>query len=206
MDCLAGQSLMLQIEYDIRNMQTYYDMSFIDCQPFEMCPFSLHKHKLETTAFDCPQTGCSCRELHCRGAYLYDRNDMKTKSCESDSVGIKAHLCMELAPLGHYSGYDSDEMDDWGVTIGDKRPTGCGRYAAQTSDGEHCDDEGNTNCTLWHTVRPGDSCAGLQARYGLDWDTFYRWNHAVGPDCQRLDISYDYCVQKNRQVRREYVA
>ncbi|KAE8353839.1 hypothetical protein BDV28DRAFT_132335 [Aspergillus coremiiformis] len=50
------------------------------------------------------------------------------------------------------------------------------------------------NCNKYHTVISGDSCAKIQATYGITFAEMYQWNPAIGPDCRTLEIGYAICV------------
>ncbi|KAK2687525.1 hypothetical protein QWA68_013104 [Fusarium oxysporum] len=51
------------------------------------------------------------------------------------------------------------------------------------------------SCTLFHMAVKGDTCAKIVSKFGtFDFDTFYKWNPAVGKDCSGIWASYYYCV------------
>ncbi|KAM0388596.1 hypothetical protein ACHAQC_009633 [Fusarium culmorum] len=51
------------------------------------------------------------------------------------------------------------------------------------------------SCVDLHKASEGDTCAGIVSRFGtFDFDTFFKWNPAVGKDCSGLWAGYYYCV------------
>ncbi|KAI1049558.1 hypothetical protein LB505_008065 [Fusarium chuoi] len=51
------------------------------------------------------------------------------------------------------------------------------------------------SCTTFHMAVKGDTCAKIVSKFGtFDFDTFYKWNTAVGKDCSGIWASYYYCV------------
>ncbi|KAL7755294.1 hypothetical protein ACKLNR_015051 [Fusarium oxysporum f. sp. zingiberi] len=51
------------------------------------------------------------------------------------------------------------------------------------------------SCTAFHMAEKGDTCAKIVSKFGtFDFDTFYKWNPAVGKDCSGIWASYYYCV------------
>ncbi|KAJ5964996.1 uncharacterized protein N7479_004872 [Penicillium vulpinum] len=51
-----------------------------------------------------------------------------------------------------------------------------------------------SNCDKYYTVVSGDSCAQIQTTYGITFAQLYKWNPAIGSDCQTLAIGYSVCV------------
>ncbi|OBT68027.1 hypothetical protein VE03_01474 [Pseudogymnoascus sp. 23342-1-I1] len=51
-------------------------------------------------------------------------------------------------------------------------------------------------CNKWKLVYPGDTCAGIQAKYStsMSLDDFKTWNPAIGADCTSLFANYYVCV------------
>lgn len=51
------------------------------------------------------------------------------------------------------------------------------------------------SCSSFHMAVKGDTCAKIVSEFGtFDFDTFYKWNPAVGKDCSGIWASYYYCV------------
>ncbi|KAI8692434.1 hypothetical protein NCS56_00000200 [Fusarium sp. Ph1] len=51
------------------------------------------------------------------------------------------------------------------------------------------------SCTTFYFAAKGDTCAKIVAKYGtFDFDDFYKWNPAVGKDCNGIWASTYYCV------------
>ncbi|KAF5692428.1 hypothetical protein FDENT_2950 [Fusarium denticulatum] len=51
------------------------------------------------------------------------------------------------------------------------------------------------SCSTFHMAVKGDTCAKIVSKFGtFDFDTFYKWNPAVGKDCSGIWASYYYCV------------
>ncbi|KAF2119717.1 hypothetical protein BDV96DRAFT_676594 [Lophiotrema nucula] len=50
------------------------------------------------------------------------------------------------------------------------------------------------NCNKWHVVSRNDTCAGLEARYGITHESFTQWNPAVNADCRNLMAQFAYCT------------
>ncbi|KAK3342345.1 hypothetical protein B0H65DRAFT_575430 [Neurospora tetraspora] len=46
----------------------------------------------------------------------------------------------------------------------------------------------------FHFVSTGQGCATVQSLYGLSWADFYRWNPAVGANCETLWANTNVCV------------
>lgn len=51
-----------------------------------------------------------------------------------------------------------------------------------------------TNCKKFHFVSPGDRCAQILAYNNISVADLYRWNPAVGPNCQGMWASTYVCV------------
>ncbi|KAH6688882.1 hypothetical protein F5X68DRAFT_274939 [Plectosphaerella plurivora] len=51
-----------------------------------------------------------------------------------------------------------------------------------------------TNCKKFHFVSPGDRCAQILAYNNISVDDLYRWNPAVGPNCNGMWASTYVCV------------
>lgn len=51
------------------------------------------------------------------------------------------------------------------------------------------------SCTSFYMAVKGDTCTKIVAKYGtFDFDTFYKWNPAVGKDCSGIWANTYYCV------------
>ncbi|SCO90103.1 uncharacterized protein FRV6_14231 [Fusarium oxysporum] len=51
------------------------------------------------------------------------------------------------------------------------------------------------SCTAFHQAAKGETYAKIVASYGtFDFDTFFKWNPAVGKDCSGIWANYYYCV------------
>ncbi|KAL5342008.1 hypothetical protein BJX70DRAFT_12018 [Aspergillus crustosus] len=51
-----------------------------------------------------------------------------------------------------------------------------------------------TDCTKYHTVESGDSCAAIESTYEVTFAQLYEWNPAIGTGCETLVIGYAVCV------------
>ncbi|KAF2228098.1 hypothetical protein BDZ85DRAFT_301033 [Elsinoe ampelina] len=51
-----------------------------------------------------------------------------------------------------------------------------------------------TTCSTYYTVQSGDGCWSITQLYGIDLDTFYRWNPNAGTNCEGLWLGYGVCV------------
>ncbi|KAH7143578.1 carbohydrate-binding module family 50 protein, partial [Dactylonectria macrodidyma] len=49
-------------------------------------------------------------------------------------------------------------------------------------------------CNKFHLVKTTTTCASIESYYTLPLATFYKWNPAVGTNCQSLLASYYVCV------------
>ncbi len=53
------------------------------------------------------------------------------------------------------------------------------------------------NCKTYYKAKPGDSCQKIVNDYGVfTFNDFYKWNPAVGKNCESLLGGYYYCVGK----------
>ncbi|KAJ5933798.1 hypothetical protein N7454_006127 [Penicillium verhagenii] len=52
------------------------------------------------------------------------------------------------------------------------------------------------DCDEYHTVARGDSCASIQSLYGITFAELYKWNPAIGSDCENLWIGSAVCVPR----------
>ncbi|PCG89476.1 hypothetical protein PENOC_106380 [Penicillium occitanis (nom. inval.)] len=50
------------------------------------------------------------------------------------------------------------------------------------------------NCDKYHNVVTGDSCAAIEDEYGITFAQLYKWNPAIGSNCETLDVGYAVCV------------
>ncbi|KAH7147281.1 hypothetical protein DER46DRAFT_670872 [Fusarium sp. MPI-SDFR-AT-0072] len=51
------------------------------------------------------------------------------------------------------------------------------------------------SCTSFHMASKGETCDKIVSTFGtFDFDTFYKWNPAVGKDCSGIWANYYYCV------------
>jgi hypothetical protein len=176
------------MEYGYEWDRVVYDLSSVNCQPVESCPFKYHRHKLETGLGypfhrKCPAALCKKSEAPCRGSYLWPQDDLKTLTCVGHHTDLVLNLCMELAPEGTYpdADYESEDLDETGTTYGN---------------------HSHLPCIQEHLVQEGDSCAAVGKKYGISWDQLHAWNPSLGDDCRRLDIGNSYCVAKGPRPRR----
>ncbi|KAI7202793.1 hypothetical protein KC316_g1978 [Hortaea werneckii] len=49
-------------------------------------------------------------------------------------------------------------------------------------------------CTQYYTVQSGNSCAAIDAMFGITFKQFYAWNPAIGSNYESLWLGYAYCV------------
>ncbi|KAL2812859.1 hypothetical protein BJX63DRAFT_432363 [Aspergillus granulosus] len=56
------------------------------------------------------------------------------------------------------------------------------------------------DCTQYHTVVSGDSCADILAQFDITIEQFYAWNPTVGSNCQNLWLDYAYCVSSPSRI------
>jgi hypothetical protein len=93
---------MSQLEYTVDpnhngepGKQLWYDYSNVDCKG-ESCPLQGHGVLLTTSRGDkCRFRQCRPGHLQCEGAYLWDKDDSKTTSCEDRAAEMYLHLCYE---------------------------------------------------------------------------------------------------------------
>lgn len=64
-------------------------------------------------------------------------------------------------------------------TVGPKSPTQSGTAS---------------NCVEYYLVSSGDSCAKLERLYGISFAQLYKWNPAIGSNCESLWVGYAVCV------------
>ncbi|KAF4969333.1 hypothetical protein FSARC_3408 [Fusarium sarcochroum] len=51
------------------------------------------------------------------------------------------------------------------------------------------------SCTKFYFAEKGDTCAKIVSKHGtFDFDTFYKWNPAVGKDCSAIWANTYYCI------------
>ncbi|GKU22647.1 unnamed protein product [Fusarium langsethiae] len=73
-------------------------------------------------------------------------------------------------------------------TVTSTKPTGPSRPTA-TQEGII------STCTAFHMATKGETCDKIVASYGtFDFDTFFKWNPAVGKDCSGIWANYYYCI------------
>ncbi|KFA81763.1 hypothetical protein S40288_10202 [Stachybotrys chartarum IBT 40288] len=54
------------------------------------------------------------------------------------------------------------------------------------------------DCTFFEApYGPDDTCEDIAARWGITVEDFTAWNPSVGPDCSDLDVTEEYCVERN---------
>lgn len=51
-----------------------------------------------------------------------------------------------------------------------------------------------TNCLKYYTVVSGDSCSKIETQYGDTFAGLYKWNPAIGSNCENLWVGYAVCV------------
>ncbi|KAG9668275.1 hypothetical protein KCU99_g6485, partial [Aureobasidium melanogenum] len=51
-----------------------------------------------------------------------------------------------------------------------------------------------TNCNEYYVVADGDSCSKIETQYSVSFAQLYKWNPAIGDDCQALWPTYAICV------------
>jgi LysM repeat protein len=51
-----------------------------------------------------------------------------------------------------------------------------------------------SNCNKYYTVVSNDSCAKIDTAYGITFAELYKWNPAIGSDCEYLGVGYSVCV------------
>ncbi|KAF3903844.1 hypothetical protein ABW20_dc0100423 [Dactylellina cionopaga] len=49
-------------------------------------------------------------------------------------------------------------------------------------------------CKKFHFVQPGETCAVIQKKYGVSIQLLFRWNQAIGADCQGMWAKTYLCV------------
>ncbi|RAQ59552.1 hypothetical protein COH21_007923 [Aspergillus flavus] len=52
-----------------------------------------------------------------------------------------------------------------------------------------------SDCNRYYTVVSGDSCDHIETMYGITFAQLYRWNPAIGSNCQTLGVGYSVCVR-----------
>jgi hypothetical protein len=53
-----------------------------------------------------------------------------------------------------------------------------------------------TNCRVYWSVMPGDTCAAILNKFELPIAEFNEMNPSVGSDCKKMQLEVSYCVQK----------
>ncbi|KAF4952928.1 hypothetical protein FGADI_6361 [Fusarium gaditjirri] len=138
------------------------------------------------------------------------------ESCTSFYMAKKGDTCNKI--ISQYKTFDFDDFFKWNPAV-DKdcsgiwantwycvgvpgtptspptktivtttKPTGVPK-PTQTQDGLI------ESCSSFHMAEKGDTCAKIVSKFGtFDFDTFYKWNPAVGKDCSGIWASYYYCV------------
>jgi len=51
-----------------------------------------------------------------------------------------------------------------------------------------------SNCTTYHTVVSGDSCASMETMYNIAQTDLFRWNPEISTSCSNIDANDAYCV------------
>lgn len=51
-----------------------------------------------------------------------------------------------------------------------------------------------SGCNRYYTVVDGDSCNHIEILYGITFAQLYRWNPAIGSNCQTLGVGDSVCV------------
>ncbi|KAL6230178.1 hypothetical protein BDW75DRAFT_248902 [Aspergillus navahoensis] len=51
------------------------------------------------------------------------------------------------------------------------------------------------NCNKFYTVVSSDSCVKFESSYGITFAQLYKWNPAIGANCESLWVGYDVCVR-----------
>lgn len=52
-----------------------------------------------------------------------------------------------------------------------------------------------SDCNRYYTVVSGDSCDHIETMNGITFAQLYRWNPAIGSNCQTLGVGYSVCVR-----------
>jgi LysM repeat protein len=47
---------------------------------------------------------------------------------------------------------------------------------------------------MYYNVGKGDSCAKIETAYDITFAQLYKWNPAIGDDCQTLEVGTAVCV------------
>ncbi|KAJ6779623.1 hypothetical protein PWT90_05637 [Aphanocladium album] len=69
------------------------------------------------------------------------------------------------------------------------------QQAAAAAAPEPVQDGITKDCKSYYKAKPGDSCRAIVDDYGVfSLDDFYKWNPAVGSNCESLLVDYYYCV------------
>ncbi|KAL5360255.1 hypothetical protein BJX96DRAFT_184441 [Aspergillus floccosus] len=51
------------------------------------------------------------------------------------------------------------------------------------------------DCEEFYTAKSGDTCASIEAQFGITFGEFYSWNPSIGSGCANLWLGYAYCVK-----------
>lgn len=94
--CNGRQVPITQFEYTI-DSKIWFDLSDVDCS-LETCPIAKHGLFLHTDRSDCHVAMCAPGEIPCKGAYLFDKDDIKSRSCWDVTAKATLHLCTEFMP------------------------------------------------------------------------------------------------------------
>ncbi|KAF5259705.1 hypothetical protein FOXYS1_9670 [Fusarium oxysporum] len=138
------------------------------------------------------------------------------ESCTSFYMAKKGDTCNKI--VAQYKTFDFDDFFKWNPAVGKDcsgiwantwycvgvpgtptspptktiitttKPTGVPK-PTQTQEGLI------ESCSSFHMAVRGDTCAKIVLKFGtFDFDTFYKWNPAVGKDCSGIWAAYYYCV------------
>ncbi|KAH7242667.1 hypothetical protein BKA59DRAFT_401375 [Fusarium tricinctum] len=135
------------------------------------------------TSFYKAKKGDTCAKIIAEhGTFDFDEFFNWNPAIEKDCSGIWASTWYCVAVPGTPTSPPSQTIMTTTKPTGVPKPT-------QTQEGLI------QSCSSFHMAGKGETCAKIISKFGIsDFDTFYKWNPAVGKDCSGIWASYYYCV------------
>ena len=74
--------------------------------------------------------------------------------------------------------------------------TGSGSPTTTTTEGPSAPTQSGiaSDCDEYYVIASGDSCSKVETQFNDTFTELYRWNPAIGDDCQSLWVGYAICV------------
>ncbi|UZP46433.1 hypothetical protein NXS19_014245 [Fusarium pseudograminearum] len=137
--------------------------------------------------------------------------DKLIDTCTNFYQAKKGDTCPKI--IAEYKGtFDFDDLFKWNPAIGNDcsgiwatywycigvpgTPTSASTRTAEPTAKPSATQEGLIeSCTSFHMASKGETCDKIISTFGtFDFDTFYKWNPAIGKDCSGIWSNYYYCV------------